>query len=392
MTYVDFSSSSTATLSWKWLQSRMVHNVLMFILLCIFFFALLWWQVVDSLHPYTTTSQANKIQLPVYSTGMKGNLPKLESTANPIVSGSADLSSLKNSTMIGKYSCSDTWKIEAALNKSIEAYRGKHKLAYIINLDGKSYILKTPKMKENFVRIWNLRQEKKLPDSFYQLDDGPSRYLLEIDILRRYQGPGIPFLYGFCSNPRFTWILLEPAWGLARKFIMQPSAEQSLQMVQSVVQFFDTHSSMALGPDAKTNQFVYTPDWRITLVDLDKNSLTTRLDYLKWIAGKVNIVSCTEQIDCVKHLPNIMHAHQYCDSVKCKDGYCSYIAKLVEKDNICTLAHSVMKPLLQVGFPFSVFNKCTGEATRRPTWHDLNSLLQRMMFELEALQKRTLNL
>ena len=80
MTYVDFSSSSTATLSWKWLQSRMVHNVRMFILLCIFFFALLWWQVVDSLHPYTTTSQANKIQLPVYSTGMKGNLPKLEST------------------------------------------------------------------------------------------------------------------------------------------------------------------------------------------------------------------------------------------------------------------------------------------------------------------------
>lgn len=134
-----------------------------------------------------------------------------------------------------RYNCSDNAKVAAALRESLVAFRGITRLAYKVNMDSERFILKTSHMKENFVRIHNLTQEKVQSLKLY--DKGkykPSRYIQEYAILRKYRGPGIPVVEGFCKSPKFTWILLENAHPLAAGFIEHPTAKQSLLLVQSL--------------------------------------------------------------------------------------------------------------------------------------------------------------
>ena len=294
-----------------------------------------------------------------------------------------------------RYNCSDNAKVAAALRESVMAFRGVTRLAYKVNMDNERFILKTSHLKENFVRIHNLTQEKVHSMKLY--DKGkykPAKYIQEYAILRKYRGPGVPVVEGFCQDPSFTWILLENAHPLRAGFIEYPTAKQSLLMVQSLSKFFLVHQLHGFGHDMSVTQFAYTQDWRLNLVDVDPTTLKGEMEYLKWNLKAVKGIKCEKNYDCVDYVKKNARrfgGHKECDTFTCKAGKCMYSRQFIEKDTVCVVGETIMKRLVPFGFPPAIVKQCTGTSNQRPSWSDLKSRLDRMVTKLDACEKSILD-
>jgi len=293
------------------------------------------------------------------------------------------------------YNCSHNAKVAAALRESLVAFRGMTRLAYKVNMDSKRFILKTSHFKEHFIRIHNLTQEKVKSMNLYGKGKyKPSKYIQEYAILRKYRGPGIPVVEGFCQDQSFTWILLENAHPFAAGFIEYPTAKQSLLMVESLSKFFLVHQLHGLGHDMSVKQFAYTQDWRLNLVDVDPTTLKSEMEYLKWNQKAVKGIKCEKDYDCVEHVRKNARrfgGHKECDTFTCKEKQCMYSRQFLEKDTVCVVGQTIMKRLVPFGFPSAIVQQCIGTAAKRPSWSDLNSRLDGMVNQLDACEKSILD-
>lgn len=149
-----------------------------------------------------------------------------------------------------------------------------------------------------------------------------------------------------------------------------------------------------LGHDMSVNQFAYTQDWRLNLVDVDPTTLKSEMEYLKWNHEAVKGVKCEKDNECMKYVQ--MHArrfggHKECDTFICKGKKCMYSRQFLEKDTVCIVGHTIMKLLVPFGFPPAIVRQCISTVNERPPWSDLNSRLDEMVTRLNACEKSILD-
>lgn len=232
-----------------------------------------------------------------------------------------------------QYNCVDNAKVAVALSRSHDAFLGGHKIAYIVVIDQERFVLKTSHMKENYVRIHNLKQDhKRYAQLFADKRYNPSSYISEYNFLNSHRGPWFPLLKGYCHNENFTWNLFEYARPLTSGFDLNPSLEQSVHMAISALQPHKQYKWFP-GDDYGLKQFAYTPDWRIYMVDIHSSHRISETKKLQKNHDAVQHVKCVRDSDCMEYVQQIAEKtwrHCECDTFTCVSGLCTYSKQFLE--------------------------------------------------------------
>mmetsp|Transcript_3846 Transcript_3846/g.24376 ORF Transcript_3846/g.24376 Transcript_3846/m.24376 type:complete len:330 (-) Transcript_3846:5216-6205(-) len=279
------------------------------------------------------------------------------------------------------YSCKHNQWVKEALSNSNESARGFNKAVFKVVLESKPYILKTngyigekfdlDRMKKgSFQPQFRLRQE--LPP----LPKNPQPYIREMETLRKFSSPGLPKLEGYCISKEFTWLLLEHAQDSLRALsTREPNEEDIFRMATSVVCLFRKYPQLGVGTDAGAQQYAFTLDWQIKVVDLD--ILVVKNKFVANVRKQLATATCSSEADCRNVMKKTISGRevQRCITVLCQNRKCIYEDRNFEKDTACALAEGVFKPLLRFGFLWKIYQTCRGNPKNRPTIDQLLHML-----------------
>lgn len=89
----------------------------------------------------------------------------------------------------------------------------------------------------------------------------------------------MPKLEGYCVSKEFTWVLLEHAQDSLRALpARQPTQSDVYRMATSVLCLFRKYPQLGIETDAGGQQYAFTANWQIKVVDLD--ILATKKEYV----------------------------------------------------------------------------------------------------------------
>lgn len=281
----------------------------------------------------------------------------------------------------GLYNCNHNQQVKNALLVSNESARGYTKAAFKVELDSKPFILKTSdyvdgKFGMDGMKKGSFHPQHRLQREMPPLPRNPSVYVKEIGMLMKFNSSGLPKLEGFCISKKFTWVLLEHAEDSLRALsTKQPNEANVYNMATSVVCLFSKYPQLGLGADAGGQQYAFTSDWQMKVVDLD--ILVTRKKYVENLKDQLVTNSCNTPNDCRSRLKKIQSGRevQRCTTLQCQNYRCSYDEGDFAKDTTCVLAEGAFKPLLRFGFSKTIFQACRGPTSKRPTAEQLLDML-----------------
>lgn len=279
------------------------------------------------------------------------------------------------------YNCKHNQYVKEALLSSNESARGFNKAAFKVVLESKPYILKTngyigEKFDLDSMKKGSFQPQFRLRQELPPLLKNPQPYIRELETLKKFSSPGLPKLEGYCINKDFTWLLLEHAQDSLRALSTRESNEMDIfRMATSVVCLFRKYPQLGVGTDAGAQQYAFTLDWKIKVVDLD--ILVTKNKFAANVRRQLATDTCSSEVDCRNVMKKTISGRevQRCITVQCQNRKCIYEDRNFEKDTACALAEGVFKPLLRFGFPWKIYHSCRGDPQKRPTIDQLLHML-----------------
>lgn len=279
------------------------------------------------------------------------------------------------------YNCKHNPWVKQALSNSNESARGYSKAAFKVELDSKPYILKTngytgEKFDMDSMKKGSFQPQFRLRKELPPLPKNPQPYIREMETLKKFSSPGLPKLEGYCVSKEFTWVLLEHAQDSLRALpARQPTESDVYRMATSVLCLFRKYPQLGIGTDAGGQQYAFTANWQIKVVDLD--ILATKKEYVANVRKQIGKNTCSSDADCKNLLKEAFSGRevQRCITVKCQNRKCIYDERNFEKDTACALAEGAFKPLLRFGFPNKIYQICRGNPQNRPRIDQLFHML-----------------